>query len=339
MKSREQCGAEAEELSESHPYFRWTHIEALAGWRRYGGCCVYCGKNLMADWETLCSSAHTDHLLPRKYSDLLWDGLNLVLCCSVCNSLKRHYDANLEIAADLRYQGGPMTEAQHTAILELCRQEVLKRRKEKQSYLESALAVWMGIREEYGRQPLVRSTTRERHLQILLSGRTQWDSARRERPKTDPDLSGVDLRGANLEGFDLRGADLTDANLSGANLEGANFSRNVFKLLMGYASSDPPVAVEQISDEEKLARIRARAKLREKRTTILPPPQRKNIGADLTRANLSGANLRDADLRDAVLCTANLSGAILDGAVVADALRGHPKPAIEGHFKTGHRNR
>jgi hypothetical protein len=22
-----------------------------------------------------------------------------------------------------------------------------------------------------------------------------------------------------------------------------------------------------------------------------------------------------------------------------DGLRGHPKPAIEGHFKTGHRNR
>jgi hypothetical protein len=142
MKARESCKADAEELKNSHEYFKWPRIEALYGWRRYGGSCVYCDKDLTADWETLFSSAHTDHLLPRKYKDVLWDDLNLVLCCSTCNFLKRHYDANCDLGEDLRYRGGPMTEIQHTAILERCRCKLAELRREKQRYLEEALIRW-----------------------------------------------------------------------------------------------------------------------------------------------------------------------------------------------------
>ena len=93
-KDRATCLKEAETLRAQHKYFRWPETNALIGWLRHGGACVYCDKNLMADWESLFGSAHTDHLLPRSYEEILWDDWNLVLCCSVCNSLKRHYDAN-----------------------------------------------------------------------------------------------------------------------------------------------------------------------------------------------------------------------------------------------------
>jgi 5-methylcytosine-specific restriction endonuclease McrA len=145
MKNDEECSREADKLRGSHPYFRWPHPGALAGWRRYGGCCVYCDKNLMADWEALWSSAHTDHLLPRKYKALLWHHWNLVLCCSTCNILKRHYDANSDLPTELRYESGPLTSEQHTAILELCRREVRERRRKKQEDMENALACWNGI--------------------------------------------------------------------------------------------------------------------------------------------------------------------------------------------------
>jgi hypothetical protein len=103
----------------------------------------------MADWETLFGLARTDHLLPQKYSELLCDDWNLVLCCSICNSLKGGTDANLELPEDQspdrggRYRGGThLTEQQHIALIGIWRQKLVKLRLEKQTLIETALASW-----------------------------------------------------------------------------------------------------------------------------------------------------------------------------------------------------
>ena len=97
----------------------------------------------MDTWESLFGSAHTDHLLPRKYKELLDDDSNLVLGCSVCNTLKRHYDANLELPEGMRYISGThLTDEQHIAVLKLCQQEVAKRRTKKQEFVDTAIFHW-----------------------------------------------------------------------------------------------------------------------------------------------------------------------------------------------------
>jgi hypothetical protein len=148
-KDVDTCREEAKRLSKQHKFFRWPKNSiALVGWRRYGGRCAYCDKNLMADWESLSNSANTDHLLPRKYKELIWDEGNLVPVCSLCNSVKKHYDANIELPVDQpperggRYTAGPLTEQQHDAIVELCRQKVSKLRSKRQDLMASALACW-----------------------------------------------------------------------------------------------------------------------------------------------------------------------------------------------------
>jgi hypothetical protein len=237
----------------------------------------------MGNWETLFGSGHTDHLLPRKYKDLLWDDMNLVLSCAVCNSLKRHYDANSELPVNLRYQSGPLTEAQHTAVLEACRREVAKRRKEKESYMENALAQWKRITVGDKPTPPVSSISKDTYLLVLLSGNEQWNLARQQRPDAEPDLSGANLRGVNLQQFNLEGVNFTDACLSGANLESADLS------------------ARNISHANRLARIRGR-------------PPKKAIGANLSGADLSFANLSYARLEGALLRGANLHAANLCGA-------------------------
>src|ERR1043166_3495380 len=145
MQNREKCLQEAEALRAAHPYFVWPETAPLIGWRRYGGRCVYCNKNLMANWESLLGCA-TDHLLPRTYEDIKWNDWNLVLCCAVCNTLKSDYDCNPKLRPDLRYNGGPhLSEEQHREILKLCREEVSRRREKKQRSLEGALTCWNGL--------------------------------------------------------------------------------------------------------------------------------------------------------------------------------------------------
>src|SRR5579859_4084228 len=113
---------------------------------RYDFRCVYCGKNLTAAWESLFGSAHTDHLLPQKYEELLEDDSNLVLGCSVCNTLKHDYDANRELPENLRYVSGPcLTDEQHQTILKLCQQEVAKRRAAKQKFIDEAISNWKAL--------------------------------------------------------------------------------------------------------------------------------------------------------------------------------------------------
>jgi uncharacterized protein YjbI with pentapeptide repeats/5-methylcytosine-specific restriction endonuclease McrA len=293
LKSREQCLKEADNLSRAHPYFRWSHQEALAGWRRYGNCCVYCGKNLMANWETLLSSAHTDHLLPRKYAELLWDDLNLVLACGVCNSLKRHYDANSdpELPASLRYQGGSLSEEQHTALLRLCRTEVIRRRKEAQRNMEAAISQWRALENvASGIAPLgfVGNTL---HLDTLLSGSVAWNLARKHRPETKPDLRGAVLQRADLRQFDLQEVDFTGSDLSGANftlnfqLKRANFTRALLcRCILHHGWMDGATAHLTNFCE-----------------------------ADLSNARLSHCDFSGSDFTGAIFAGAELSGTILIG--------------------------
>src|SRR5258708_34165807 len=61
----------------------------------------------------------------------------------------------------------------------------------------------------------------QKHLDLLLSGKTLWDNWRRANPDVqavEPDLHTGDLHGADLRGADLHAADLTEANLQGTDL-------------------------------------------------------------------------------------------------------------------------
>ena len=117
----------------------------------------------------------------------------------------------------------------------------------------------------------------EVHVRVLLSGREQWEFARKERPGTVPDLSGADLGGANLRDFDLTGANLKGANLSGADLGNAG---------LWTLTILPRVEFDLLA----------------------PPPRQVSVEADLSGANLSGANLNGA------VRGANFSGCDLRGA-------------------------
>ncbi len=58
--------------------------------RKCHGRCVYCGKNVLADFDSWME-AEVDHFVPRKAGgeDTLE---NCVLACSVCNGFKRDYE-------------------------------------------------------------------------------------------------------------------------------------------------------------------------------------------------------------------------------------------------------
>src|SRR6266702_4373601 len=67
----------------------------------------------------------------------------------------------------------------------------------------------------------------QHHLDLLSSGKTHWDTWRREYSDVqalEPDLHGADLHKADLSGADLRGADLDGAILFKAKFDGANLS-------------------------------------------------------------------------------------------------------------------
>ena len=64
-----------------------------------------------------------------------------------------------------------------------------------------------------------------KHLDLLSSGKTLWNTWRREyadEQALEPDLHEADLHGADLRGVDFFGVDLTEANLQGADLRGAD---------------------------------------------------------------------------------------------------------------------
>ncbi len=62
------------------------------------GRCVYCGRDLKADFDTFMM-AEEDHLVPGSKSGYKRDLDNLVLACSVCNRLKANFEPSPAIDA------------------------------------------------------------------------------------------------------------------------------------------------------------------------------------------------------------------------------------------------
>jgi CRISPR/Cas system Type II protein with McrA/HNH and RuvC-like nuclease domain len=63
----------------------------LQVFERDQGRCVYCGRDLKADYDTFMM-AEEDHLVPGSKSGYKRELDNLVLCCSVCNRLKANFE-------------------------------------------------------------------------------------------------------------------------------------------------------------------------------------------------------------------------------------------------------
>jgi hypothetical protein len=80
--------------------------------------CVYCGLNGRAQqaWWIFTD----DHIVPRKLGGLD-ESLNLVLACSGCNSVKKHFDPT---------EGGrdPLTPESKERLIERARQYIMQKR-------------------------------------------------------------------------------------------------------------------------------------------------------------------------------------------------------------------
>lgn len=137
----------------------------------------------------------------------------------------------------------------------------------------------------------VNCMARQKSLDILASGKKQWNTWRQTYPDVqafEPDLHEAYLCEADLSGIDFHDADLTEANLQQADLRHANLHNTDFR----HAN----LQNADLSDAN-LSRARLHgAELR---------------GAKLCRANLAEADLSNADLRGADLLGADLTKAIL----------------------------
>ena len=60
------------------------------------------------------------------------------------------------------------------------------------------------------------------HLSVIIQGIESWNTWRRDRAVSRPDLRNADFRNMDLRGANLRGAILRNANLNGANLTRTN---------------------------------------------------------------------------------------------------------------------
>ena len=97
MSCEKELETIANDLRKNAIYFKdgW-HRNALQAFIRDGGCCAYCGKQLMETYG-VSKTATIDHLLPRcKYRDRGWDVDNLVPACAPCNRIKLDYDPSDE---------------------------------------------------------------------------------------------------------------------------------------------------------------------------------------------------------------------------------------------------
>ncbi len=77
--------------------------------------CVYCGRNLMVDFDTFMLTQE-DHLVPlaKQGEDALE---NLVIACYVCNKLKGEFKPNFAL-----------TQLNRIAYIDAVRDEIMKRR-------------------------------------------------------------------------------------------------------------------------------------------------------------------------------------------------------------------
>jgi hypothetical protein len=84
----------AKELKQQGGYWdqHWN-INALAGWLRHAGRCVYCNKDLTACADVLYGQSCSDHLVPRFQNMNLENApLNWVPACQWCNNIKSRHE-------------------------------------------------------------------------------------------------------------------------------------------------------------------------------------------------------------------------------------------------------
>lgn len=84
------------------------------------GRCVYCGRDLKADFDTFMM-AEEDHLVPGSAGTYARTLKNLVLCCSVCNRLKANFVPNPPIDVNRKKK----------AYMRAVRSHIMKRRGER----------------------------------------------------------------------------------------------------------------------------------------------------------------------------------------------------------------
>jgi 5-methylcytosine-specific restriction endonuclease McrA len=108
MSSNNELQEVATALRKRSLYFNGWNINVLQAFIRDGGCCVYCGNELLNEFGVASCG---DHLLPKSlYPDLAENVDNLVPACAECNHIKRVYDPSdgkgkeLVITDDIRLE-------------------------------------------------------------------------------------------------------------------------------------------------------------------------------------------------------------------------------------------
>ena len=94
-------------------------------WVASNGRCTYCGRDVLHDRLGFASQCG-DHLLPRRhYAAYADDERNEILCCSLCNSVKGHFDPLVE-GEDPDTMLGP----EKHAVVQRARDYILQQRQE-----------------------------------------------------------------------------------------------------------------------------------------------------------------------------------------------------------------
>jgi uncharacterized protein YjbI with pentapeptide repeats len=157
---------------------------------------------------------------------------------------------------------------------------------------------------------------------MLRRGRDEWNSWRKDKPKIQPNLSGlsdseINLSGVNLSGINFAGANLSGVHLFKQDLDGADFN--------GADLADADLYIASLDEATFEGANLAQARLIDSILTDTNFSNAKLTGASLIRAHLQeahfgGADLTGADLTGANLLQADFSGAKLTGADLTNTM-------------------
>lgn len=115
--------------------------------KREGGCCIYCGMDLVCNTELLLS-AELDHLVPKEaFRNSLASGYsstgnyktNLVLSCGPCNDAKGNWPLCLQVNETIRH----LTVSTRDEYLAAAKEYILPRRRSEEKRIARLMAkVW-----------------------------------------------------------------------------------------------------------------------------------------------------------------------------------------------------
>jgi len=106
-------------LKKRSDYFSsgWN-INFLQAFIRDGGCCVYCGIDVMNEFCMACG----DHLLPKRHYPALAQNVdNLVPACAHCNVIKKDYDPSERKGMEIVF-----TEPVRQSLIEKSKAEIIR---------------------------------------------------------------------------------------------------------------------------------------------------------------------------------------------------------------------